>query len=422
MFGWEAGFDSNLLLGIFRKMRTVGADGRCGFVGSDYKFWKPVLYSSIRASAEVGLLKRRCIDKALSDATLDLSDPTEFLGRCTSAFQTLKQNNTQTFVVLCDVTYDGPDLLREVKDGECTILWNPSSSSRFMKRALSERSKFAAALKRDNIPSDVPGLTNILVKVAAANQFDAHTLAIDAVDRLRGVLNLMVNSGRGLNLFQFHHISHAINRFRLGPYRTVHNPDGTSAGETFWYEPRWEHKHKSAKFAEDAKAVRQNILHWRRLATRNPLSEFIGDGLLRYCRALDQHDTDAVLVGLWGTIEYLTATQTEKYDVTVSRVSKLFKDTPETRQIAQHIRLRRNSTIHAGKSPDNDEADAVLLHADALAAQLLFFYITNRPGFKDRDELIRFLDLNLNEKTLIRDRKLIDRFIRYRNRKTPSGK
>src|SRR5690606_34594693 len=125
---------------------------------------------------------------------------------------------------------------------------------------------------------------------------------IEAVDRLRGLLNLTVNSRRRLNMFEFHHKTHAINRFRLGPYRTVHLPDGTAAGETFWYEPRWEHRHKTAKFAEDEKFVRRNMLKWRRLATQNPLSDHIGDGLLRYCRALDQHETDAVLLGLWGTI------------------------------------------------------------------------------------------------------------------------
>jgi hypothetical protein len=414
MFSWERTFDCNLLLSKFRKMRRVSDDGKVSWHGFEYRYWRPVLYSAIRCEPEADHLKRRCIDRALNDATHDLTRSDQFLDKCLVAYKALSKTARQPFVLLCDVTYEGPRLVGTIKDGGCSITWRPSPRSKFMRGAMAARAAISDALRRNNVEQNAPGLTQVLVKLEAMDARDAHAQAIDAVDRLRGILNLIVNAGRSLNLFSYNSRQHSINRFRLGPYRTVHKPDGSLAAELFWYEPRWEHQHKSVAFKEDEKEVRKNIGRWRRKARENPLREFVEQGLIRYCRALDQHETEPTLVSLWGVVEYLTNTQQEKYEVTVSRMMRLSSDHADARQIAMHIKQRRNSSVHAGKSPDGDEIDVVLLQAEALAAQLLFFYITNRARLRDQDELTRFLDADLDERRLRRDRRLIDKVIIYR--------
>jgi len=184
----------------------------------------------------------------------------------------------------------------------------------------------------------------------------------------------------------------------------------------FWYEPRWAHDQESVKFAGPMEKTKANILKWWKRAQFNPLRDNIADGLLRYCRALDQHDTDSALLGLWGTLENLTGTQSEKYEVTVSRIVKLFKDHDDARQVALHLKLRRNATVHAARSPTHDEIDAVLLQAETLVGQIIFFYIKQGKQFRNQQELIDFLDLSLNQEKLLRHRQIIGQFIQYQNR------
>jgi hypothetical protein len=254
------------------------------------------------------------------------------------------------------------------------------------------------------------------VHVEAHSFEHANEQATNVLDLLRGILNLIVNSSRSINPFARLMKPHAVNRFRLGPYRTIHHPDGSLASQMFWYEPRWIHDQESVKFAGTAESAKANILKWWKKTQSNPLRDNITEGLLRYCRALDQHDTDAALLGLWSALEYLTGTQKEKYDVTVSRITRLFKDHPHARQIALHVKLRRNSTIHAARSPANDEADTVIMQAETLVREIIVFYMKNGKVFRDQQELIDFLDLSMDLQALFRRKEIIGHFIKYQNR------
>jgi len=254
------------------------------------------------------------------------------------------------------------------------------------------------------------------VHVNAYNIEHANEQAGNAIDKVRGLLNLIVNNSRMINPFARLTKPHAINKFRLGPYRTLHHPDGSLAAKMFWYEPRWSHEIESAKFKGDTNATNKSILKWWNMAVKNQLAPHISEGLLRYCRALDQHDTGAALLDLWSTLEFLTVTQNEKYDVTVSRIVRLFKDHNDARQIANHLKLRRNSTVHAAKNFDADEADVILLQAELLVSQALFFYMRYGNKFHNSGELVKFLNLTTDQDALKRDRKIESLFLKYQNR------
>jgi endonuclease YncB( thermonuclease family) len=101
--------------------------------------------------------------------------------------------------------------------------------------------------------------------------------------------------------------------------------------------------------------------------------------------------------------------------VIVSRIVRLFKDHDDARQVAMHLKLRRNATVHAARSPAYDEVDAVLLQAETLVGQILYFYI-QQGKFRNQQELIDFLDLSMNQEHLLRHRQLISQFIKYQNR------
>src|SRR5205085_574672 len=149
-----------------------------------------------------------------------------------------------------------------------------------------------------------------------------------------------------------------------------------------------------------ADKFKRNLQGWWAKLQHNPLRNHIKQGLLRYCRALDLHDAEPALLEMWGALESLTGTQREKYDVTIDRAVKLFVDREDARQIAHHVRLRRNSTIHAARTLNRQEADAILVHAEKLVSRVLFFCLSEGRRFQDQSELFNFLELSLNKTTL----------------------
>lgn len=206
---------------------------------------------------------------------------------------------------------------------------------------------------------------------------------------------------------------HAVNKFRRGPFHSIHHPDGSLATETFWYEPRWEHKTPSVKF-KDPPDYRRSIQRWWRMLQCSPMRDFISDTLLRYCRALDLHEADAALLGIWQVLEKLMGT--DRYDLLIDRLVRIFRDHADARLIAGHIRLRRNQTVHSAHSISR-EADAILAQAETLASQAIFFYLKNAGKFQSLHEIHDFLDLPLDQERLKRNQKLSEFFIQYQNRK-----
>jgi len=413
-FEWIGSFDRGLLMRTIKECRKID-NGRVSFGASDYAFWLPVLVSAIRVTPVVGSLKSRCIEKALNDLELNLDNDRDFLDRCNEQFKKLTEGKKREFILLCSITYEGERLFNRLIDDRGVSIWQPDLGNGLYKAALKSRATLDdLATSLDVTKTDLP-LTPIFVKVEALDARHAFEISIGAVDKLRGILNLIVNSNRSINPFgRFNRRAHAINRFRLGPVHTLHEADGSLAAKTIWYEARWWHLGASVKFKGDKKKIRGNIARYWKILSSSPLRDYIGTGLLRYCRALDRHDDDVALIGLWSTLEFLTGASS--YDQVVSRITKLFKDDHFARQIAQHIRQRRNETVHSASSPDQSEADAVLLHADTLVARMLSFLIRDNIRFKDADELFEFLDMPLNLRELSARKKMIDKFVRYRNR------
>ncbi|MDO9296616.1 hypothetical protein [Bradyrhizobium sp.] len=417
-FSWEQGFNNPLVLGKIAACRKIGKDARISFDAADYHFWLPVLESAVRASEKVGQLKHRCVEQALNDAVLTLKDCDAFLRRCDKAFTQLSSRAKTDFVMVSSVTYTGLRLFSGMKDGDVRLQWQPSQKSNFMRGVRQSRDDLSDVLRSHKISQASEGLTNVLAHVSAFDAHEAHAVATDSIDTLRGMLNLFVNSKRGVNPFSRMSAPHAVNRFRSGPYRTVHNVDGSIATKTFWYEHRWLHETPTVRFKDGkTKKFNQNLKGWWRKLQDNPLSNHIRSGLLRYCRALDQHDAEAALLGMWGALESLTGTQRDKYEVTVSRTALLFLDKETARQIAHHVRLRRNSSIHAVRTLNQEEADAILIHAETLVSRVLFFCLSEGKRFVDENELFNFLDLTLSEAKLRRTIALSKFSVEYHSRK-----
>lgn len=416
-FGWESGFDNLRVLRELAACRKIGADGRVAFASYEYRFWLPVLETAVRAQEDVGQqLKHICVSEAVNDSALTLKDGAAFLERCETAYERFTARPKQNFVVVASMTYAGDALFSRIVDGDVCIRWQTKPTSKFMRNVRESRNGLAKERQKYNVADQPSDFTTLFIDVSAYDVHDAHTLAIDSLDCLRGMLNLFVNSNRGVNPFGILLRPHAFNRFRVGPYRTVHKPDGTLATEIFWYEHRWLHETPLVKFDKTEK-FRKNLQKWWTKLQRSPLRPHIKQGFLRYCRALDLHDPEPSLTEMWGALETLTGTQREKGDLTVDRTVQLFIDRDEARQVANHIRVRRNSTVHAARTLNQHEADAILVHAETLASRVLFFCLEEGKRFTDRSEFYNFLDLRLDAAKLKRTMALSKFLVQYQSRK-----
>jgi hypothetical protein len=95
---------------------------------------------------------------------------------------------------------------------------------------------------------------------------------------------------------------------------------------------------------------------------------------------------------------------------------RLFRDHEDAREIANHVRLRRNQTVHSTHNISR-EAHSILLQTETLASHAIFFYLKHAAKFENRKELFDFLDLPLDQQKLRRQQRISDFFIQYQNRK-----
>jgi hypothetical protein len=411
-FEWVRGFNNNRILSKINKIRKIDGQ-KCSFEAGDYAFWLPVLNSAIRADRTAERLKMKCISSALSDAAITLSNADLFLPRCEQEFEKLFKRPKSKFVLYTTVTYSGPKLIDWIADDNARIYWQPSSSGNFLLKAKQAQEAQAFRRRASNVTADESNLTPIIVHVFAYDALDAFEIANDYIDRFRGMLNLLINSGDSVNPFAQLSAPHAVNKIRRGPFHSIHHPDGSLATETFWYEARWAHDAPSIKF-KDPPDYKRSLQRWWRKLQDNPMREFISDVLLGYCRALDLHEADASLLGMWQVLEKVTGT--DKYDLLIDRLVRLFRDHEDAREIANHIRLRRNQTVHSAHNISR-EANSILIQTETLASQAIFFYINNATKFENQKELFDFLDLPLDQRKLRRQQKISEFFVKYQNRK-----
>ena len=420
-FSWENGFNPTLLLEKLTETRKV-VDQRVELDSFASSFWTPILSSAVRASTEAAALKDTCIKNAIFNPDSKLSKPAQFIKECEKAFKQLVGRPTERFFLFCSVTYEGKRLFETLVDPICTLTWAPAPSCQRYKRALLEREKISDLIKRYSVDQPSTGLTDVLVEVKAASAREAAEIALDAIDRFRGIINLLANNNAHRLLRFGTTTQHAVNRFRRGPFATIHKNDGELATEIVWYEPRWFHNERTIEFSPAQKELQKDIRRWWKRARNGPLAEHIGIGLIRYCHALDDHDLSLSMLRLWATLEMLTATTNAKYDITVNRIVRLFSDNEDARQVAEHIRKWRNANVHTATVPDGWDIDAIIHHAELLCSKLLQFCLVEGSKFSDVSELCSFLDSDLDLASLKRKRRIANSFMAFRNRIAPDGK
>jgi hypothetical protein len=335
----------------------------------------------------------------------------------------------------------GPSLLQALRDGEEEYFKKPARDFVFVSTLSIDRSfarttihtlkakltigsplpkRFMAARTvalneaRHSLPTVPPtNYIHAIVNVNARGPAEAVDIAMRELDMVRGIWNLHRNQGHGIRM-SFGATRKPVNKVLLGPIHTLHNPDGSAADVgTWWYEPNYVSQVEPIKMADD----RERLMHFTR-RTRGAMRvvkyrRVIEDAIIRYSRALDQHDWDTGFMRLWAVIELLTGS-TDIHDgsrALIRRAAFLWREHEHATHELRVLKEYRNGYVHASSS--NSHVEVYLFVLKKYVEALIHYYLHSATRFNKMEHVLAVLDLppeaedlTLRAKLLLRARRL----------------
>jgi hypothetical protein len=258
------------------------------------------------------------------------------------------------------------------------------------------RQSFAEQEKHLRIPSLPMGYQAVRVHVHARSPAEAAQFALDKVDLLRAIWNLHLQYGR--TRMTSGRRDDPVNQIVLGPLHSLHHPSGKLATEIFWYEPGYRFPPHPLSLGKERDKLFAFETQIRTCLKRLNYRYTMEQALLRYVRALDEHDWQKSFSRLWSLLELLTHTQYANYDVTIQRACFLFEERDYYRQVLEHLRENRNRSTHDDEG--SSEIEALMYQLKTIIDVLLVRQIYNRLKFDSMAEWGEFLDMPMDVNAL----------------------
>lgn len=384
-------------------VRTVNEAGEVSYAGGDIKECLPTLQSMLQfppAAAEVDT--QALVWQGLSRVGARLT-PDTFLTALNSILSEKLAVRETNYVVLTSLSLDPAGLPKafSILDCQITFLSGPYPR-KFRSRQDILKSHRLAIL-------DTPDTyVKVIIKVRAKSDGSAFHKAMRALDLLRAILCLMANPVMQFTLGGLPSPD-AINVIRPGSRHTIHQGNGESSREEFWYEPGF-NPIKPYRFKKP-EIVTKNLRWALRRIKNSQFQTVITSALLRFVRAFDQSDHNTAFLRLWSALEGLTTPGIADYDKLIRRTVFLFKDQDYHRQVLEHLRAYRNANVHAGEESESAKIHCFQLQVYFVAAA--WFFIRNASRFSRVDEVGEFLDLPSDPSELQRRLVQIQRAIKF---------
>jgi len=259
-----------------------------------------------------------------------------------------------------------------------------------------EHEKFKEHAKLLLIPSLPVGYQSVRVHLHARSAAEAAQIALDRLDLLRAIWNLHLHRGR--TKVTWGRRNQPVNQILLGPLHSLHFPSGKLATDTFWYEPRYRFPSLPISLDDKRDKLFAFETQIRKCLKQLNYKITMEQALLRYVRALDEHDWQKSFSRLWSLLELLTHTQQANYDVTIRRACFLFEERDYYRQILEHLRENRNRSTHDDEG--TEEIEALMYQLKNIIDVLLVRQIFNRLKFDSMAEWGEFLDMSVDPNAL----------------------
>lgn len=375
-----------------------------------------VLSSALRAPSGTS---QDDMDRAVRRAIYDHELPTnftetEFLKVVSKHTHALKDGKINKYTVLFQITLTGERPSGRYPMNDCLLVFPEMATARKAKMLLKKQSEF---LRSHEYLYSSPVITvpyrPVLAHVQALNVAQAMQMARDAMDEVRGLMNLFENA-KTYSRLSWGGRPSPINKAKLLPVSTVHDVNGDVAGNQFWFENGWESPSEALDPRNRITGFSENFPKWiRRIKQRHGLSNDARIAIRQYVRSIDDADWRQAFQGLWIALEYMTNINNADYDKLIDRASKIYSNHEHHRETLRHLRKRRNQIIH--EASDAPISETIVFQTKNIVEDLIKFYSANYFKFKSRDELAEFLDLPREEKHLKHKMKLLERALMFRD-------
>ena len=208
---------------------------------------------------------------------------------------------------------------------------------------------------------------------------------------LRGIWNLKLNSQTVARFSSGP--PRPVNEILAGAIHTVHRPDGSLVDpQTYWYEPTVRRYLPAVDLTKKWDSITSEERVVRHRIRRSNYGANLASALSRYARALDGSDYESSFLKLWGLLEFLTHTESARYEDTIKRCLFATRDRELERQVLEHLRDRRNHSVHAAPSRESF-GDDLLYQLKGYVEWLLKFHLFSRPSFRSLADAAEFLSL-----------------------------
>jgi len=413
---WNGEYDVGLLLWELQDSRTYNeATGEFqGFEG-----WNPfedvlaVLHSCVDFARYIIEMDRSSIiyESVFAVGHLDEMTPDALIAEMNRRERDYWQRDERAFVLTTSISIRSPNPLANTSISGHRITFGDRLPRRFAREHAKVREQGRHVIFGE-LPkwwSMIRGYLPARVSVRARSNHEAYEKAIGALDLLRGIWNLRLNSSARSSFGK----REPVNVLQLGPLHSLHKLSGELATETYWYDAEYVEPVKSASLRSEQARLRTFETTMRKYLSKSHYREELEAAIRRYTRVLDSREWNTAFVQMWSLLEYLTATSEDPNKVTLKRALSLsHKDEREFhRQVLKHLMTYRNRTVHAGYTSEAIETH--LYQLKRYVERVLLFHIYSAPDFASIGKAAEFMHLPPELPELRRKRWLIERAIRY---------
>lgn len=289
------------------------------------------------------------------------------------------------------------------------ITFSPKIADKFIKHIV-ENQNIKWHIRKNKTPNDY---TWTMITVSAKSIHNAVQKALRALNLFRGELNYLINYGN--RTFSFGSKPKPINKILFGPIHTLHKPDGELVDDIYWYEEECFELSKTYynNTVGDSDKIINCLSGFRKQLNKSKIKDILENAILLYNAALDSYSFDTAFIKLWATLELLTGTDRNNYDLMVKRTAFIFKDVEAVKAHLNILRDCRNDIVHKGYMEGQKE---ILLYDLKLYVEwLINFLLWNVKYLKNFGEIKQLLDSCPDNNGIVQSRKELENKLRINN-------
>lgn len=382
---WKEGFNYEVVVDRLKAIRTL-RDGKASFTGFEYHDYMAVFKSMLDLGEEVATLEaHRLITQGVHAAAKEpefiSQDILRHVKRLVRDYE--KQSLRRYSLITTMNVQRNCNFPDHIINGT-HIRYVKNLPKKYQKA----RKEFETVAVGWNVPRDPTFAYFVMGYVSARNPSEAVEKIFDSIDLIRGIWNLKLNKDAVLSS---RNRKDPVNQITLGALHTLHESTGKQASKVFWYDPENVANKPQINVSRNSNSLTRYTKTVRRHLNGHLFRSDVELAVIKYVRALDSYDYNAVFIKLWSVLEFVTDTLKLNYDVTIRRASFCFDDTLYCKVVLEHLRQYRNRFIHTGSGDSDVEVQVYQLKR--FVEQVILFHVANRFKFTSLKDAAKFMDL-----------------------------